>query len=211
MILTLLIFHDIMKFGFINSFFLFLFSLFFIFLCIYEWQVPYSGGKGLLTLFSQIHGPNSSKLMMSTIYLPILVNCLCAFQVYDMVVFDNFEGRYTSKKNQPCTLWVHTCIRVGYGGLAFFLSFCDFPIFAKPSTSSWRCYITFNFCLSMFHVDCNEETSTKWFGLVYKHGVRLLWHCLDYSNSYCSGLDLSWQWTKSQLLQALMTDTLVRN
>ena len=56
----------------------------------------------------------------------------------------------------PSWLW-----RVG------FLSFCDFSIFAKRSTSSWRCYIAFNFCLSMFHVDCNEETSTKWFGLVW--------------------------------------------
>ena len=164
----------------------------------------------MLVIFAQIHGPNISKSMIVTVYLLVLVNCLCAFQVYVMVVFDNFEGRYTSKKNQPCTLWVHTCIRVVYGGLAFFLSFCDFPIFAKPSTSSWRCYITFNFCLSMFHVDCNEETSTKWFGLVYKHGVRLLCHCLDCSNSYCSGLDLSWQSLKSKLLQASMPD-LVRN
>ena len=139
MILTLLIFHDIMKFGFISSFFF----LFFHF-SMYLWNL----GSHIPSHF----------------------------------------------------LW-----RVG------FLSFCDFSIFGKTSTFSWRCYITFNFCLSMFHVDCNEETSTKWFGLVYKHGVRLLWHCLDYSNSYCSGLDLSWQWTKSQLLQALMLDTLVRN
>ena len=150
MILTLLIFHDIMKFGFINSFFLFLFSLFFIFLCIYEWQVPYSGGKGLLTLFSQIHGPNSSKLMMATIYLPILVNCLCTFQVYAMVVFDNLEVRYTSKKNQPCPRWVRTFLRIFYGGLAFFLS-VTFPFLGRlaplvggaklPLTFAYPCFM----------------------------------------------------------------------
>ena len=87
----------------------------------YECQVSYNRGDALLVIFAQIHGPNISKSMIVTVYLLVLVNCLCAFQVYVMVVFDNFEGRYTSKKNQPCTLWVHTCIRVGYGGLAFFL------------------------------------------------------------------------------------------
>ena len=146
MILTLLIFHDIMKFGFISSFF---FS-FFIFLCIYEWQVPYSGGKGLLTLFSQIHGPNSSKLMMATIYLPILVNCLCTFQVYAMVVFDNLEVRYTSKKNQPCPRWVRTFLRIFYGGLAFFL-YVTFPFLGRlaplvggaklPLTFAYPCFM----------------------------------------------------------------------
>nr|POE55568.1 lysine histidine transporter-like 8 [Quercus suber] len=56
-------------------------------------KVPYSGGQGLLTAFSQIHGPNTSKLIMTAIYLLVLVNCLCTFQVYAMVVFDNLESR----------------------------------------------------------------------------------------------------------------------
>ena len=101
----------------------------------------------------------------------------------------------------PSWLW-----RVG------FLSFCDFSIFAKRSTSSWRCYIAFNFCLSMFHVDCNEETSTKWFGLVWfiNMGLGCFAVCLDCSNTYCSGLDLSWHRLKRKLLQASMPD-LVRN
>ena len=42
----------------------------------------------------------TSQSMMVTVYLLVLVNCLCAFQVYVMVVFDNFEVRYTSKKNR---------------------------------------------------------------------------------------------------------------
>ncbi|KAK4562063.1 hypothetical protein RGQ29_004788 [Quercus rubra] len=113
-------------------------------------KVPYSGGKGLLTLFSQIHGPNSSKLMMATIYLPILVNCLCTFQVYAMVVFDNLEVRYTSKKNQPCPRWVRTFLRIFYGGLAFFLS-VTFPFLGRlaplvggatlPLTFAYPCFM----------------------------------------------------------------------
>ena len=88
---------------------------------------------------------------------------------------------------------------------------CGFAIFWKPNTSNGRYSITFDFCLSMFHVDCNEETSTKSCGLVYKLGAWLLWHCLQCSNSYCSGLDLIWQRLKIWLLQALMIDTFVRN
>ena len=88
--------------------------------------------------------------MMVTVYLLVLVNCLCAFQVYVMVVFDNFEGRYTSKKNRPCPLWIRTCIRVGYGGLAFFLS-VTFPFLRSlaplgggatlPLTFAYPCFM----------------------------------------------------------------------
>ncbi|KAL4612540.1 hypothetical protein ACB092_08G207600 [Castanea dentata] len=113
-------------------------------------KVPYSGGQGFLTLFSQIHGPNSSKLMMTSIYLLVLVNCLCTFQVYAMVVFDNLEVRYTSKKNQPCPKWVRTFLRIFYGGLAFFLS-VTFPFLRRlaplvggatlPLTFAYPCFM----------------------------------------------------------------------
>uniref|UniRef100_A0A7N2N2X8 Amino acid transporter transmembrane domain-containing protein n=1 Tax=Quercus lobata TaxID=97700 RepID=A0A7N2N2X8_QUELO len=113
-------------------------------------MVPYSGGQGLLTLFSQIHGPNSSKLMMTSIYRPVLVNCLCTFQVYAMVVFDNLEVRYTSKKNQPYPRWVRTFLRIFFGGLAFFLS-VTFPFLGRlaplvggatlPLTFAYPCFM----------------------------------------------------------------------
>ncbi|KAL4616408.1 hypothetical protein ACB092_07G196900 [Castanea dentata] len=113
-------------------------------------KVPYSGGQGLLTAFSQIHGPNTSKLIMTSIYLLVLVNCLCTFQVYTMVVFDNLEVRYTSKKNRPCPRWVRTCLRIFYGGLAFFLS-VTFPFLGSlaplvggatlPLTFAYPCFM----------------------------------------------------------------------
>ena len=103
-----------------------------------------------MTAFSQIHGPNTSKLMMTSIYLLVLVNCLCTFQVYAMVVFDNLEVRYTSKKNQPCPRWVRTCLRIFYGGLAFFLS-VTFPFLGSlaplvggatlPLTFAYPCFM----------------------------------------------------------------------
>uniref|UniRef100_A0A7N2MZ04 Amino acid transporter transmembrane domain-containing protein n=1 Tax=Quercus lobata TaxID=97700 RepID=A0A7N2MZ04_QUELO len=70
--------------------------------------------------------------MMTSIFLPVLVNCLCTFQVYAMVVFDNLEVRYTSKKNQPCRWWVRTFLRFFYGGLAFFLS-VTFPFLGRQA------------------------------------------------------------------------------
>ncbi|GMY05340.1 lysine histidine transporter-like 8 [Fagus crenata] len=83
-------------------------------------QIPYSGG--LLSAFSQVHGPNTPKLMMGLVYLLVLVNCLCTFQVYAMIVFDNLEVRYTTKKKQPCPRWVRTCLRIFFGGLVVFVA-----------------------------------------------------------------------------------------
>ena len=85
-----------------------------------ECQIPFSGG--LLSAFSQIHGANTSKLIMGSIYLLVLVNYLCAFQVYAMPVFDNLEMRYTTKKKKPCPKWVRTCLRIFFGGVAFFVA-----------------------------------------------------------------------------------------
>ncbi|XP_050262750.1 lysine histidine transporter-like 8 isoform X2 [Quercus robur] len=87
---------------------------------ILEIQVPFSGG--LLSAFSQIHGANTSKLIMGSIYLLVLVNYLCAFQVYAMPVFDNLEMRYTTKKKKPCPKWVRTCLRIFFGGVTFFVA-----------------------------------------------------------------------------------------
>ncbi|KAL4616404.1 hypothetical protein ACB092_07G196600 [Castanea dentata] len=83
-------------------------------------KVPFSGG--LLSAFSQIHGANTSKLIMGSIYLLVLVNHLCAFQVYAMPAFDNLEIRYTTKKKKPCPKWVRTCLRIFFGGVTFFVA-----------------------------------------------------------------------------------------
>ncbi|XP_042983790.1 lysine histidine transporter-like 8 [Carya illinoinensis] len=112
-------------------------------------KIPYNG-LGLLTAFSQFHGYNNSKFMMGFIYLLVLVNCLCAFQIYAMPIFDNLEFRYTTKKKQRCPRWVRTGIRLFFGGLAFFVAVA-FPFLgslgpliggiALPLTLAYPCFM----------------------------------------------------------------------
>lgn len=111
-------------------------------------QVPYNGG--LLTAFSQVHGPNTSKYTMGSIYILFLANCLCTFQVYAMPVFDNLEARYTSKKQQRCPRWVRIGIRLFFGGLVFLVAVA-FPFLGSlapliggitlPLTLAYPCFM----------------------------------------------------------------------
>nr|POF18100.1 lysine histidine transporter-like 7 [Quercus suber] len=115
---------------------------------ILEIQVPFNGG--LLSAYSQIHGANTSKLMMGLIYLLVLVNRLCTFQVYAMPVFDNMEMRYITKKKKPCSKCVRTCLRILFGGLTF-LAALALPFFgsltlllggiALPLTYAYPCFM----------------------------------------------------------------------
>ncbi|KAG6712062.1 hypothetical protein I3842_05G086200 [Carya illinoinensis] len=111
-------------------------------------KVPNTGG--LLTAFSQVHGPNTSKYTMGFIYILILANCLCTFQVYAMPVFDNLEAVYTSKKKQRCARWVRIGIRLFFGGLVFFVAVA-FPFLGSlapliggitlPLTLAYPCFM----------------------------------------------------------------------
>ncbi|XP_062177347.1 lysine histidine transporter-like 8 isoform X2 [Alnus glutinosa] len=111
-------------------------------------QIPYNGG--LLSTFSRVHGRSTSKVMMGLIYALVIVSCLCTFQVYAMPVFDNLEIRYTSKKQQPCPRWVRTCLRIFFGGLAFFIAVA-FPFLGSlaplvggitlPLTLAYPCFM----------------------------------------------------------------------
>ncbi|KAB1207622.1 Lysine histidine transporter-like 8 [Morella rubra] len=110
--------------------------------------VPYNGG--LLSAFSKIHGHNTSKLTMGFVYLIVLVNCLCTFQVYAVPVFDNLELRYTARKKQRCPGWVRTGLRVFFGGLAFLIAVA-FPFLGSlapliggitlPLTLAYPCFM----------------------------------------------------------------------
>jgi len=114
----------------------------------FECQIPYNGG--LLSTFSRVHGRSTSKVMMGLIYALVIVSCLCTFQVYAMPVFDNLEIRYTSKKQQPCPRWVRTCLRIFFGGLAFFIAVA-FPFLGSlaplvggitlPLTLAYPCFM----------------------------------------------------------------------
>ncbi|KAM4099397.1 hypothetical protein ACJW30_07G156100 [Castanea mollissima] len=111
-------------------------------------KVPFNGG--LLSAYSQIHGPKTSKLMMGLIYLLLLVNRLCTFQVYAMPAFDNMEMSYITKKKKPCSKWVRTLLRILFGGLTF-LAAVALPFFgsltllmggiALPLTFAYPCFM----------------------------------------------------------------------
>ncbi|KAM3695764.1 hypothetical protein ACJW31_07G158400 [Castanea mollissima] len=111
-------------------------------------KVPFNGG--LFSAYSQIHGPKTSKLMMGLIYLLVLVNRLCTFQVYAMPDFDNMEMSYITKKKKPCSKWVRTLLRIFFGGLTF-LAAVALPFFgsltllmggiALPLTFAYPCFM----------------------------------------------------------------------
>ncbi|KAL2490577.1 Lysine histidine transporter-like 8 [Abeliophyllum distichum] len=91
-------------------------------------QMPVNGG--ILVPFHKFHQSNTSKYIVGTIYLAMVINCLCAFQVYAMPVFDNLERLYTSTKNQPCPGWLRSGIRIFFGGLAYCIAMA-FPFLAS--------------------------------------------------------------------------------
>ena len=103
-----------------------------------------------MSAYSQIHGANTSKLIVATIYLLVLVNRLRTFQVYAMPVFDNMEMRYITKKKKPCSKGVRTCLGILFGGLTF-LAAVALPFFgsltllmggiALPLTFAYPCFM----------------------------------------------------------------------
>ncbi|GAB4838592.1 hypothetical protein Ancab_028138 [Ancistrocladus abbreviatus] len=77
---------------------------------------------GLLSAFTMFYRHGSYKSMLAIIYFIIIINSLCLFQIYGMVVFDNLELRFTGKKNKPCTVLNRAALRAFFGAVAFFVS-----------------------------------------------------------------------------------------
>ncbi|XP_073030619.1 lysine histidine transporter-like 7 [Primulina eburnea] len=105
---------------------------------------------GILGAFTKFHQNHTSKYITGAIYFIILINYLCAFQIYAMPVFDKFEHIYTSKKNQPCPRWLRSAIKVSFGGLTYFVAMA-FPFLpslgallgsiALPLTLVYPCFM----------------------------------------------------------------------
>ncbi|XP_073127904.1 lysine histidine transporter-like 8 isoform X2 [Henckelia pumila] len=105
---------------------------------------------GILGAFTKFHQNHTSKYLIGAIYFIILTNYLCAFQIYAMPVFDNFERIYTSKRNQPCPRWLRSAIKVSFGGLTYFVAMA-FPFLpslgaligsiALPLTLVYPCFM----------------------------------------------------------------------
>lgn len=84
-------------------------------------QIPSSIGE-ILTAAANFHGHKTSKSVLGLICVLVVVNCSSAFQIYGMVVFDNLELRYSSKKNKPCARWLRVAFRIFFGGFVFFIA-----------------------------------------------------------------------------------------
>lgn len=84
-------------------------------------QIP-SSFLATISSVSQFPGHNNktSRIVLGLICILVIIHCLSTFQIYGMVVFDNLELKYTTRKNKPCPRWLRIAFRVLFGGLAFF-------------------------------------------------------------------------------------------
>ncbi|KAL2537879.1 Lysine histidine transporter-like 7 [Forsythia ovata] len=111
-------------------------------------KIPFNGG--ILSALIMFHINNTSKYVLGTMCLTLVIHYICAFQIYAMVVFDNLERLYVSKKNEPCPRWIRSAIRVFFGGLTYFISVA-FPFLGSlglligaivlPLTLSYPCFM----------------------------------------------------------------------
>ncbi|KAL8060114.1 hypothetical protein ABFX02_02G003200 [Erythranthe guttata] len=83
-------------------------------------KMPVKGG--MLSAFTKFNQSSTSKYIIGSIYILIIINYLCTFQIYAMPAFDNFERIYTTKKNKPCTRLVRSIIKVLFGGVTYFVA-----------------------------------------------------------------------------------------
>ncbi|KAJ8764961.1 hypothetical protein K2173_010426 [Erythroxylum novogranatense] len=125
-------------------------------------QIP-SGG--MLTAFSQFHGPRTSKLVKGILYLLIVISCLTQFQIYAMVVFDNLELRYVAIKNRPCPWWLRTFLRGIFGGLTFLIAVA-FPFLPSlaPFFGGLALPLTFAYpCFMWIRINKQHRYDAVWF------------------------------------------------
>lgn len=77
---------------------------------------------GILSSFMNFHGHSTPKYVKGIIYLMVVINFIAVFQIYAMVVFDNLERIYVTKKKRRCPRWLRSGIRVLFGGFAYFIA-----------------------------------------------------------------------------------------
>lgn len=126
--------------------------------------------SGILNAFSTLQKQKTSKSVMGTIYVIMLVHLLSAFQIYGMPVFDNLERIYVSKKNQECPRWLRSAIRVFFGGLTYLIAVA-FPFLGSlgPFIGAITLPLTLAYpCFMWIAIAKPKRTSSMWclnFGL----------------------------------------------
>ncbi|CAI0434976.1 unnamed protein product, partial [Linum tenue] len=83
--------------------------------------IPEGTGAMLQALY-KYHGRDTSKLILGSASLLVVINCVSSFQIYAMPTFDNLELRYTSKMNKPCPQWLRSALRLLFGCLTCFIA-----------------------------------------------------------------------------------------
>nr|XP_009802164.1 PREDICTED: lysine histidine transporter-like 8 [Nicotiana sylvestris] len=78
--------------------------------------------SGTMAAIAKYHQESTPKWLTSTIHIMVIIQCLCAFQIYAMPVFDNFERIYVNKQHKACPRWVKSSIKLFFGGLTYFIS-----------------------------------------------------------------------------------------
>ncbi|KAK4345468.1 hypothetical protein RND71_035644 [Anisodus tanguticus] len=78
--------------------------------------------NGIMAAIAKYHQESTPKWLSGTIYMMVVIQCLCAFQIYAMPVFDNLERIYVSRQHKACPRWLRSCIKLFFGGLTYFIS-----------------------------------------------------------------------------------------
>ncbi|KAH0687861.1 hypothetical protein KY290_019519 [Solanum tuberosum] len=78
--------------------------------------------NGIMGAIAKYHQESTPKWLIGTIYMMVVIQCLCSFQIYAMPVFDNLERIYVSRHLKACPRWVRSFIKLFFGGLTYFIS-----------------------------------------------------------------------------------------
>ncbi|GAB4838591.1 hypothetical protein Ancab_028137 [Ancistrocladus abbreviatus] len=77
---------------------------------------------GVVNGYVKFHNHGKNKTALAIIYFMVIINSLCLYQIYAMVLFDNIEMRLTAKTKQPLLWWQRAGVRCFFGGVTFFIS-----------------------------------------------------------------------------------------
>ncbi|XP_059296806.1 lysine histidine transporter-like 7 isoform X2 [Lycium ferocissimum] len=78
--------------------------------------------NGIMAAIAKYHQASTPKWLTGTIYMMVVIQCICAFQIYAMPVFDNLERIYVSRQHKACPRWLRSCIKLFFGGLTYYIS-----------------------------------------------------------------------------------------
>ncbi|XP_057769160.1 lysine histidine transporter-like 7 [Salvia miltiorrhiza] len=88
-------------------------------------KTPVDGG--MLIALTKFH---TSKHIIGGVCVLIMINYVCAFQIYAMPTFDNLERIYVTKRGKACPRWVRSAIKLFFGGLTYFIA-VTFPFLPR--------------------------------------------------------------------------------